>query len=296
MGMPPPDWPQRSASHRIRLLPHDWHVQVWPGTGTNTGPEPSDVLLLHGAGASAHSWHPLVPFLSDARLIAPDLPGQGFSRTQARGRLGLDGMAEDLVQLCAAKGWRPRAIVAHSAGAAVALRMGALLPAPPTAIVGINAALGNFEGVEGWLFPLMAKAMALSPFAGTLAARLVGRPAKIARLIEGTGSSVSPAIIHSYARLAADPAHVDGTLQMMALWQLDPLLASLGQITTPVLLIATDRDRAVPARISQALAPRLPLGRCLLLEGLGHLAHEEAPERIAGPLRDFLSENGLMLS
>jgi hypothetical protein len=34
---------------RRRLAPHRWHVQV-----TGTG---ADVLLLHGAGASAHTWH-----------------------------------------------------------------------------------------------------------------------------------------------------------------------------------------------------------------------------------------------
>ena len=291
MTMPPADWPHRAASHRVRQVPHDWHVQIW---GPLSGNAP-DILLLHGAGASAHSWHPLVPMLPGARLIAPDLPGQGFSRTSNRARLGLDAMAQDLAQLCAAQGWQPRAVIAHSAGAAVALRLSQLLATPPSAIVGINAALGNFEGLEGWLFPLMAKAMALSPFVGSLAARVVGRPSQVERLIEGTGSHVSAAGIRAYTRLAADPAHVDGTLAMMAQWQLDPLLAQLPQITVPTLLIATSRDRAVPPRISQAVAPRLRNGHYRGLDDLGHLAHEEAPEVLAPIVLQFLSENGVPL-
>ena len=148
MALPPLDWPHRAASHAIRLAPHDWHVQVW---GAGSGP---DILLLHGAGASAHTWHPIIPYLGSVRLIAPDLPGQGFSRTGNRARLGLEAMAQDLAQLCSVQGWQARAIIAHSAGAAVALRLSHLLPTPPVAVVGINAALGNFEGSifmgEGW--------------------------------------------------------------------------------------------------------------------------------------------------
>lgn len=289
MALPPLDWPHRAASHAIRLAPHDWHVQVW---GAGSGP---DILLLHGAGASAHSWHPLVPYLPGARLIAPDLPGQGFSRTSNRARLGLEAMAQDLAQLCSVQGWQPRAIIAHSAGAAVALRLSHLLPTPPVAVVGINAALGNFEGVEGWLFPLMAKVMAFSPFVGGLTARFVGRAPAVERLIKGTGSSVPASVVQTYARLAGDPSHVEGTLAMMAHWNLDPLLADLPKITVPTLLLATSLDRAVPARISHGAAARLPRGRYLELTALGHLAHEEAPQTLAAPIVQFLAENGVNL-
>ncbi len=58
------------------------------------------VLLLHGAGASTHTWRSLAPLLAEHyTLVMPDLPGQGFSRSGNRMRLGLDAMAEDIAAL-----------------------------------------------------------------------------------------------------------------------------------------------------------------------------------------------------
>ena len=84
----PADWPLRERSRMIRCRPHVWHVQT-----VGQGP---DVLLLHGAAASGHSFHRLLPYLPGYRLIVPDLPGQGYTRAGGHMRLGLDAMADDL--------------------------------------------------------------------------------------------------------------------------------------------------------------------------------------------------------
>jgi magnesium chelatase accessory protein len=61
-----------------------------------------------------------------------------------------------------------------------------------------------------------------------------------------------------------------------------------------MLLLSGDNDRTVPPRISADLAARLRASgrpvreRCL--EGLGHLMHEEAPERVAGEIGAFLGD------
>ncbi|WP_237267622.1 alpha/beta fold hydrolase BchO [Sulfitobacter alexandrii] len=145
-----------SAQSRFVLCkPHKWHVQE-----LGRGPT---VLLVHGAGGATQSWRHLMPILAETfHVIAVDLPGQGFTRLGARQRCGLEPMAEDLARLCAAEGWQPRAIIGHSAGAAIALQM-ALTLNPVPRVVGINAALGNFRGLAGVVFPLMAKALAMTP-------------------------------------------------------------------------------------------------------------------------------------
>lgn len=277
----PYDWPMRAASTRVRCLPHDWHVQRW-----GAGP---DVLLLHGAGASAHSFHPIVPHLPGYRLIAVDLPGQGFTQAGNRLRFGLDAMAQDLASLCQGQGWQPRAIIGHSAGAAVALRLAEILPVPPGCVVGINAALGPFEGIEGWLFPKLAKAMAFSPFIGRLISGIASKPARVARLIAQTGSVPDPAQVALYARLVALPGHVEATLGMMAQWSLDGLLARLPETTLPLLLLAGDKDVAVPPEVSRKVAALRAGVECVILPGLGHLAHEESPQTLAALILPFLA-------
>jgi len=276
----PPDWPMRAASRAVHVRPHLWHVQV-----LGQGPL---LLLLHGAGASTHTWRGLAPLLaSQFTLAMPDLPGQGFTRQGNRQRLGLDTMAEDIATLLADQGWVPQGIIGHSAGGALALRLAELLTVKPKGVVGINAALGNFEGLSGVMFPVLARLLALNPLVPSLFARLAGGEAQVRRLLASTGSDIGPEGRRLYERLVRDPAHVDGTLAMMAQWQLDGLIARLPGITTPTLLLTGSTDRAVPPSCSVDAAARMPDARVQDFAGLGHLMHEEAPQVTATAITDF---------
>ncbi|MFN3936495.1 MAG: alpha/beta fold hydrolase BchO [Gemmobacter sp.] len=280
--LPPPDWPFRDRSRLVPVRPHLWHVQ-----DLGAGP---DLLMLHGAGASTHSWAGLVPLLAaDFRAILIDLPGQGYTRLGARDRCGLAAMTEDVATLIRHEGWRPLAVIGHSAGAAIALQLALAEPDLAPAVVGINAALGNFEGVEGWLFPLLARLLALNPLVPRVFARLSGTEAQVRRLIASTGSDLPPADLARYVALVRKPEHVDATLAMMAQWRLDRLIAALPRIAAPVLLIVGETDRAVPPSVSRDAAKRLPQAELVCLPGLGHLCHEEEPAAVAGPIRDFLA-------
>lgn len=282
----PPDWPMRDASRFIHVSPHLWHVQV-----TGTGPL---ILLLHGTGASTHTWRALAPLLAQHfTVVMPDLPGQGFTRLGDRARCGLDPVAEDIAALCAAEDWTPCAIIGHSAGAAIALRLAELLPVRPRAIVGINAALANFDGVQGVIFPILARLLALNPLVPALFARLGGTEAQVKRLLASTGSQIDVQGRRYYQRLVQDPAHVDGTLAMMAQWSLDGLNARLPLIETPVLFLTGSADRAVPPSVSAEAARRMPHSELVELAGLGHLIHEEAPDRTMAAIRTFLLRSGV---
>ena len=246
------------------------------------------LLLIHGAGGATQSWRGLFPLLArDHRVVAVDLPGQGFTRIGGRQRLGLEPMAEDLAALLEKEGWHPHAIIGHSAGAAIALRM-AMRDPPPGGVIGINAALGKFRGVAGWLFPLMARILAFKPLSAGLFASSA-TAATVQRLIDGTGSTLDPAGAALYLRLARDRGHVDATLSMMAQWDLDPLLDALPEIDVPVLLITGAQDKAVPPETSVEAARTLPCADVINLPGLGHLAHEEAAETVETEIRGWLS-------
>ncbi|MFN4155182.1 MAG: alpha/beta fold hydrolase BchO [Paracoccaceae bacterium] len=282
----PPDWPYRDQSRHIRVTPHDWWV-------IDTGPPPGRteapvVLLVHGAGGSGHSFRALIPFLSETyRVIVPDLPGQGCTRAGGMRRLGLDAMAEDLTRLCLSASMAPAAVIGHSAGAAIALRMADL--APLKAIVGINAALGTFDGAAGVMFPLMARALAATPFVGAAVAKLWGTPATVNKLLTGTGSPLDAAGQAQYLALVRDAAHVSGTLGMMAQWRLDGLMARLPSLQNPVLLIASDRDNAVPPKVSRDAVAHMPDAAYAEIAGFGHLLHEEAADQVAAVVLPWLT-------
>jgi len=273
-------WPNAAHSRLVDCPPHRWHLQ-----DAGTGPV---VVLLHGAGASAHSWRQVLPLLAARfRVLAVDLPGQGFSRCGSRARLTPEAIAADLARLLAAEAPAPSALVGHSAGAAVALRLAAALPAPPAALVGINPALAAFRGVAGWLLPVLARAMALNPLTAPLLARGAS-PETVRGIIASTGSRLDAEGLDLYRRLMADRAHVEGTLAMMAGWRLEGLAADLPLIAVPALFLAGGRDRAVPPATVAAAAARMPQAELRLFPELGHLLHEEAPAVAAAAIAGFL--------
>lgn len=240
-------------------------------------------------GGATHSWRGLAPLLAaDYRVVLLDLPGQGFSRAGRRDRFGLDAMATDIAALCTQQGWHPAAVIGHSAGATIALRLAEIMPL--RAVIGINAALGRFDGLAGLLFPFLARALTVMPFVPSLFARLTGSTAKVTTLLASTGSDIGPEGIEFYRRLVARPGHVEGTLAMMAQWRLDALLERLVTIAVPTLLIAATGDRTVPPAVSARAAGRLPMGVYCGLEG-GHLVHEEAPQAVAALILPFLARH-----
>lgn len=266
-------WPMADLSRIVLHRPHRWHVQEG-GTGDT-------LLLIHGAGGATMSFRGLMPILMQTHhVVAVDLPGLGFTQSGARQRSGLDQMAEDLLALTRSQGWSPCAIIGHSAGTAIALRMAELGAVPQGQVIGINAALSNFKGMAGWLFPAMAKALALAPFTASLFAATMTE-AKVRSLIKGTGSVLDDAGIALYLRLASDRGHVDATLSMMAQWTLDGLLARMPAFPRPVTLLIGDKDSAVPPQSGRDAARVLPMAQVLDLPGLGHLAHEEDPTKVA---------------
>jgi pimeloyl-ACP methyl ester carboxylesterase len=112
------------------------------------------ILLLHGFGASSHQFRKLMPILSrHFRLIAPDLPGFGFTQVPAgRGYVySFDALAETMAGFVAALGLTRYIIYIFDYGAPVGLR---LALKAPEAVAGLITQNGNAyeEGLsEAWL-------------------------------------------------------------------------------------------------------------------------------------------------
>lgn len=276
-------WPHRERSRFVTVQGLCWHVQHWPGPK----PQAPLALLIHGTGAASHSWRDLAPALNRRfALLAVDLPGHAFTHpvgTQAP-PLSLPGMARALGELLAQLQLAPDLVLGHSAGAAIALRMCLSRAMEPSLVLGLNAALLPLGGLAGQLFSPVAKLMALTPLVPQLFARRAQTPAVLDRLLHSTGSAIDESGRALYQLLVSHPDHVAGALGMMANWDLDSLSNELGQLKTPLDLIVGTRDLTVPPAQAERVLSLLPAAlraKCLRLEGLGHLAHEEQPERVA---------------
>lgn len=273
-------WPHRGSSEFHSAGGVNWHVQRY-----GRGPV---VLLLHGTGASTHSWADVGAALkSDYSIVAPDLPGHGFSSTPSGAAMTLPGMATAVASLVDSLNVDPVVIAGHSAGAAVMIEMILSGRAAPRAALSVNGAFAPFGGAGAFLFPLMAKMLALNPFVPALFAQGAARRDRVESLIRGTGSTVPDRNVDLYARLLSHSGHVAGALRMMANWDVAPLRAKLAQLKTPTLFAAGENDRAVPPWLAAEAARLAPNGGHRGFPGLGHLAHEEDPAAFAALIREI---------
>ena len=267
-------WPHAEASSFHRAGGLRWHVQVM-----GQGPP---LLLIHGTGASTHSWRLLAPILArDFRVIMPDLPGHALSETPIRDGLTLPAMASSLSALLISLGVQPAVVVGHSAGAAILIRCCLDGSIAPKCVISLNGALLPFRGHAGYLFPSLAKLLFLNPVTPRIVAHSARDVNRVDRLIQGTGSRLDAEGLELYRRLFSNPVHVRATLGMMAGWDLHSLVRELPNLEVPLYLISADRDKAVPATDAERICELLPLTRHVILSGLGHLAHEEAPDLVA---------------
>ncbi|MEO0819659.1 MAG: alpha/beta fold hydrolase BchO [Pseudomonadota bacterium] len=283
-------WPYAEASRFPVAGGLRWHVQI-------AGPEDAPVcLMLHGLGAAGHSFRGLFgPLSRRFRVVVPDLPGHGFTGRPAMSGLSLPGQSRLLGALLEALETRPALAIGHSAGAAILCRMALDGRVAPRLIVGINAALKPFPGLAGQVFPSLARLLALNPAVPRFfSLGAVMDPASIERLITGTGSRIPPEGLALYRRLLRRPGHVTSALRMMALWDLAPLVADLPGLAPRLLLASGTEDRAVRPGEARAMAALVPDGEAIALPGLGHLAHEEAPERITALALDAARGAGLL--
>lgn len=277
-------WPHASHSRFVELPEQRWHVQV-----SGQGPV---LLLLHGTGASSHSWRDLVPVLEPhCTVVRPDLPGHAFSPLRAGHPPSLDHIATSLCRLLDRLGLWPAAIAGHSAGAAVAARLMLDQPDRPVPLlIGLNPAWLPLHGLAAWLFPPSARLLALNPLAARLIAAQAARTQLVRRLIEMTGSHLDAAGLEGYRWLLQSAAHVQGVLSMMAAWNLDDLEARLGRIRGAVRIHLGGADRTVPGHLVRDALARMPQAQVLRVPGLGHLAHEEQPVETAATLLRWLAE------
>jgi magnesium chelatase accessory protein len=282
---PPSWWPHAAHSRSVESGALRWHVQEWRERAHQANAPVA--LLLHGTGAATHTWRHVAPLLAPKfHVIAPDLPGHGFTRTPKQQALTLPGVARAVGELLGAMQVAPALVIGHSAGAAIAMRMLLDGLVAPRLTVSINGAILPLQGPVGRLFLPLARLLTVNPFVPPAFAAVASLPAVARRLLEGTGSRIDREGERCYAHLMANATHVAGALRLMASWDLQPLTNALPQWRAPLLLIAAEQDRTLPASHSQRVEARIgdASSRCVVLPRLGHLAHEEDAAAVLAPL------------
>lgn len=281
---------QVTASDRIEYVETDG--VLWCVRRCGRGPV---VLLLHGMGASKHSFETLIPLLQHHfTVIAPDLPGHGDSELHRRSVMSLNGMARETSRLLRAMKLSPPLIVGHSAGAALATRMVLDGHVNPTGVVSINGAFVTYGGAVGRLLAPIAGLCSASRLVTDALARKARDVRAVERVIASTGSTLDGEALSRYSEVLQKPSHMAATFAMMANWDLESLRQDLRKLSVPLELLVAERDGAVDPQQAYDVERRCDTATVNMLSGLGHVAHEEDPERLARVISENARQLGVL--
>jgi pimeloyl-ACP methyl ester carboxylesterase len=254
----------------------------------SVGAEPRDapaVILLHGFGASLHTWEPWVQggLAAEHRVIRFDLPGHGLSPPDPSGDYTDARSRELLLALMDRLGVARASVVGHSIGGRIAWAFAAEHPERVDKLVLISPdgfASPGFDygkapevplslGLLRHAFPKPLLRKALTPAYADPAA-------------------LSDAVVERYHDLMRAPGARDALIARMAQTVLTDPVPMLQRIRAATLLLWGEQDALIPFAHAADYLQAIPQASLAPLAGVGHLPQEEAPERSLQALLAFL--------
>jgi pimeloyl-ACP methyl ester carboxylesterase len=250
-----------------------------------TGPA---IVLLHGSNSSLFTWEPWVADLSrDHRVITLDLPGHGLTGPDPRARYSSMGMASVVDAFVSALGVDRFTLMGNSMGGGVAWRYTILHPDKVERLVLVDAA-----GLPREEPPPFGFRMFRSPVLGRLVRWISPHPliAKSVRDTRADPRTVTDEQIALYEDILLRAGNREATRQRFGIDDADGLVARLGEIHVPTLILWGAGDPWILPKYAERFHAAIPGSRLVMLPGLGHLPMEENPQRSLVPLRQFLAE------
>jgi pimeloyl-ACP methyl ester carboxylesterase len=229
------------------------------------------LLLVHAAGANAHTWHrQLDHFGRDHSPIAFDFPGHGRSGNTE----GLGSIAEyrDFTKAFAdALGLRPLVLIGHCMGGAIAMDFALAFPDRVRALV-LVATTARFELPEERLATWrdVMRGRMQQPF---------------------TTEAFSPNTDFNVVREAwMEQVKTDPRVRYSDLAACNQFDARnrLGGIRVPTLVIGGRDDAITPPAKSEELYRSIPGSTLVLVEGAGHTVPSEKPVEFHQAVDEFL--------
>lgn len=280
-----------NQGERHELTVHGSRTVYWtygPPTAGRT------LVLVHGFRGDHHGLEPVIAHLSECRIVAPDLPGFGESAPFTQHGHSVASYAAWLTAFVHQLPDAGKvALLGHSFGSVVvAAALATGLPVSSAVLVNpIGApALSGPRGVLSRLAVLYYRlAAALPERAGSALLRspLVVRALSVV-LSKSRQRPVRRWIVAEHLRYFSVFADRTMVLEAFTASVGDDVSAYAPQIGVPVLLIGGDRDDITPVAVHRRLVSLFPAAELVMIEGVGHLIHYEAPDQAAQAVRVFL--------
>lgn len=253
------------------------------GTRLRREGEGEPLVLIHGVGMDLAMWDPVVAHLApDRSVIRYDMQGHGGS-AKPQGPYRLADFVTQLETLLDDLGVETTDLVGFSMGALVAQGFALAFPARVRRLVLLNGVFDRSPAERAAIEARVGEVLK-GGYAASIEAAIdrwftpgfrSRRPEILAAVRERMRANDLPAYAAAYA--------VFGTADR-------ELAERIHRLAMPVLVATGAEDQRSTAAMAEALAAKLPEGRCHLIPGQRHLTPLEIPEELAMLIEDFLAE------
>lgn len=253
--------------------------------------DPSPIVLLHGTSASLHTWEGWAQALkAQRRVISFDLPGFGltgpFTGEYAPDDYRGDTYARFVIDLLDALKLQQVVLGGNSLGGEIAWRVATLAPQRVERLVLVDASGTDFTPESVPLGFVLARLPGVSWITQHVLPRALVQQG-VAN-VYGDPSRVTPALVDRYFELTLR----DGNRRALGLRvrQLEPGQDAprIATIRQPTLILWGTRDRLIPPAVAQVFERQIVGSQRVMLDGLGHVPHEEDPARSLQPVKAFI--------
>jgi pimeloyl-ACP methyl ester carboxylesterase len=249
------------------------------------------LVLVHGLLGYSFSWRFTIPALSQqATVYAVDMLGVGFSDRPAGLDCSLRASAGRLLRFLDEVGVDSCDLLGTSHGGAVAMMAAALAPQRIRRLI-------LAEPVNPW----SAHGKRLAAFlSNRVVAALFVRLAPlfkfthkmVLRRLYADPRRITPSTLAGYSAPFAIAGTLEHGLGILRTWShdlqlLESMLPRIAHI--PTLLIWGSLDRAVSPASAGVLREHFRNSRLVMMDGIGHMPYEEAPEEFNRVLSEFLA-------
>ena len=267
------------------------------------------LVMVHGLGGSLVNWAALAPLLTGAcRVLAVDLVGFGHTKAGTHST-SVTANQRMLHRFLVEVAGGPAILVGNSMGATITILQAARNPETVQGLVLINPALPSQLGSPPSPLVTASFGMYAVPHLGRAmlkARRRVRSPEQLAmdvlRLCCVDPTRVDADVLEQHMEVARGrlghpdiDAHFLAAARslMVVLARRSSFLATMKDISVPVLMLHGEKDRLVSIRAARAVAAANPSWRFAVAPDAGHIPQLEVPVWTAGHLLDWLATDAL---
>ena len=242
------------------------------------------LLLLHTVGQSAFTWRKVFYELSRYyRVIAPDLPGHGFSARPETFCYSIEEQAAAMELLLDALHIESTHVMAFGMASAYALRLAQTAPERIGRIILLT---------PGGLTDEMPSAVRMldSPFWGAIACRMLSLK-KVRQILENAVFDLTALGEDTPAEYYKTLSDIDSRLAVrdsLLNYEEDLVLKDLRSVPHDVLLVLGGEDKWRVPQDLDVYHNGLPNAQFCLIRNAGHLIQEEKPQRLLQTVLEFI--------